>query len=214
MTAISFGWRTPSRAGSAMRWWSWRSRMRSWMNWSETAAASSWPCCAADQLQHQVERRRAARAGEAVAVDLEQLRGHLDLRELLAEAGEVLPVDGAAIAVEQAGARQDVAAGADRTDIRALPVEPPQPGEDGAVLDRDARRCRCRRRPSRAADLVDRRPRAPPRCRCRRSPVCRPCENRCQRIERPPARAIGAAQRLDRRGEARSWRSSAPAGTA
>ena len=91
--------------------------MRSRMHCSETLAASSSPCCQRDPVQHQVERRGAARAGEAVAVDLEQVGGHLDLGELLDEAGQVLPVDGAAMAVEQAGARQHMRAGAERPDL-------------------------------------------------------------------------------------------------
>ena len=37
---------------------------------------------ARDQMQHQVERRGAARAGQPVAVDLEQIGADVDLREL------------------------------------------------------------------------------------------------------------------------------------
>src|SRR3546814_5554929 len=62
---------------------------------------------AGDHVQHHVDGRGAAGAGEAVAVDLEQLAGHLDVGEVLAEAGQVLPVDGAAVAVEQAGRSEE-----------------------------------------------------------------------------------------------------------
>ena len=62
------------------------------------------PVLAPDQMQHEIERRRAARAGEAVAVDLEELGGHLEIGVGLGEAGEVLPMQRAAVALEQAGA--------------------------------------------------------------------------------------------------------------
>ena len=70
------------------------------------------PVLPGDDVEHQVDRRRAAGAGEAVSVDLEQLVGHLDVREILHEPGQILPVDGAAVAVKQPGAGQDMAAGA------------------------------------------------------------------------------------------------------
>ena len=61
---------------------------------------------ALDQVQHQVERRHAAGAGEAVAVDAEELVAQLDARKLLAQRREILPVDGRAVAIEQAGFRR------------------------------------------------------------------------------------------------------------
>ena len=81
------------------------------------------PMLAGDQGQHHVERRGAAGTGEAVAVDFEQAAGGLDFREGFREAGQVLPVDGAFIAVEQAGFGQQMRAGADRADViaRAAP---------------------------------------------------------------------------------------------
>src|SRR4051794_29025136 len=54
-------------------------------------------------VQHQVEGGGPAGAGEALAVALKEIPGHLDVGELLREAGQVLPVDGDAVAVEQAG---------------------------------------------------------------------------------------------------------------
>src|SRR3954452_24241884 len=53
-----------------------------------------------DQVQHHIKRRRATRAGEAVAVDLEQLIRNLDTGEFLDEAGDVLPVNRTAVAFE------------------------------------------------------------------------------------------------------------------
>src|SRR6202040_2015266 len=73
--------------------------------------------------------------GEAVAVDLEELGGHLDLREILGEGGDVLPMDGAAIAVQQPCPRQHMAAGAERPDIGTLAVDAAQPREEAAVLE-------------------------------------------------------------------------------
>src|SRR3546814_12442464 len=71
----------------------------------------------------------------SVAVDLEQLAGHLDVGEVLAEAGQVLPVDGAAVAVEQAGPGEHVAAGADRPDVGAAAVGLTQPARKAAGID-------------------------------------------------------------------------------
>ena len=84
---------------------------------------------AGDERQHHVERRSAARRTETVAVDLEQTAGRLDFREGLREAGEVLPMDRALIAVEQPGFGQNMGAGAHRADIMAAPVGLAQPGE-------------------------------------------------------------------------------------
>ena len=65
---------------------------------------------ALDQRHHHVERRDAARAGDAVAVDLEQRRHHGDVGEGLAERRQVLPVERRAALVEQSGACEDVRA--------------------------------------------------------------------------------------------------------
>ena len=67
---------------------------------------------AAHNLQHQVDRRRAAGAGVALAVDLEDVAGAFDVRKPLHEAGAVFPMDGAAVAFELAGLGEHV--GSDR----------------------------------------------------------------------------------------------------
>jgi len=87
-----------------------------------------------DQVQHEVEGGNSARTGEAVAVDLEQFGGHLELREGLHEAGEVFPMHRAAIAIEQAGAGEQVAAQIHRADIHAAAGNAPQLGEDLLVV--------------------------------------------------------------------------------
>ena len=101
---ISLGWCTPRRTRSGMRWRSCGPRMRSTMHCSETLVASSSPWRQGDPVQHQVERRGAAGAGEAVAVDLVEVGGDRDLGEGLDEARQVLPVDRAAVA-RRAGRR-------------------------------------------------------------------------------------------------------------
>src|SRR5690606_19107354 len=65
----------------------------------------------ADDLQHEVDRGGDAGAGVTLAVDLVDVSRTLDFREALAEACPVLPVDGAAVAVELAGFGQDQRAG-------------------------------------------------------------------------------------------------------
>src|SRR5439155_24213262 len=76
---------------------------------------------AGDERQHHVECRGSACRGEAVAVDLEQAAGRIDFRESFGEAREVLPMNGAAITVEDSSLGQDMGAGAHRTDVQAAP---------------------------------------------------------------------------------------------
>ena len=58
---------------------------------------------ALDQRDHHVERGDAARAGDAVAVDLEQRRHDRDIGEGLAEGGQMLPMQRGAAPIEQPG---------------------------------------------------------------------------------------------------------------
>ncbi len=158
------------------------------------------PVLLRDHVQHHVERSGAARAGETVAVDLEQFGRRLDLREILREAGEVLPMDRAAIAVQHVGARQDVAAGAQRADIRALAVGAAQRGEHVLVLVEMAVDAAAQHDGLVAADLVDAafRRQLDPVAGAHRLGVGR---------EQPPAikllaaRPVGEPQWLDGRGE-------------
>ena len=62
-----------------------------------------------DDFQHQVDGRRAAGAGVALAVDLENIAGAFNVREFLAEGGAVFPMDRAAVAVHQPGVGQHFA---------------------------------------------------------------------------------------------------------
>ena len=87
-----------------------------------------------DPVEHHVHRGGAAGTGEAVAVDLEQFAGRLDLREGFGEARQIFPVDRAAVAVEQPGAGKDVAGGADRAQVDALRRPAAQPRQDAPVV--------------------------------------------------------------------------------
>jgi hypothetical protein len=86
-------------------------------------------------MQHQVERRRPAGAGQPVAVDLEQVRGHVDFGKLLDEARQVFPVDRALVTLEQARPREQMRTGAHRPDGRAGAIGAAQPGEQLAILN-------------------------------------------------------------------------------
>ena len=88
-----------------------------------------------DQTEHHVDGRGAAGTCEAVAVDLEQPRGDLDVGEAFGERRQVFPVDGATVAVEEARLRQDVATGADRADVGAAARHAAEPGEHRLVVE-------------------------------------------------------------------------------
>ena len=74
------------------------------------------PVLQLDQVQHEVERRRAARTGETIPVDAEHLVVELYPRKFLAQRRQVLPMDRGAVVVEQARPGQGIAAGAQRAE--------------------------------------------------------------------------------------------------
>ena len=63
---------------------------------------------ALDQRHHHVERGDAARTGDAIAVDLKQRRCDLDVGEVFAEGGLMLPMQRRPVLVEESGARENV----------------------------------------------------------------------------------------------------------
>ena len=69
-----------------------------------------------DEVQHELERRDAARTGKAVAIDREQLIRDQDAREFFTQRREVLPVNRRLVAVEEPGLRERIAAGAERAE--------------------------------------------------------------------------------------------------
>ncbi len=79
-----------------------------------------------DQAQHHVERRHAAGAGDAVPVDGENVRRHLDVRKLFSQRPQIFPVDRAASAVQQVVAREKIGAGADRPEGASHRIQAPQ----------------------------------------------------------------------------------------
>src|SRR6218665_2893748 len=129
---------TPWRHSMAIFWLSAALRMRVCKNWSATSTAS-WRLCwramsssirsiaalpppsdggwaamrAGDEFQHQVHGRRAAGAGQAVAVDAVKVAADLDGRELVGQRSQGFPVYRATPPVEQPGPRQDHGAKAD-----------------------------------------------------------------------------------------------------
>ena len=111
----------------------------------------------ADQVQHHVQRSRAARAGIDVAVDFVEIGIDLGLRECLGKAGQVFPVDRAALAVEQAGLCQHMGAGAQTADSDAAVVNLAQPGGNRLVVEFfhiDAGTDDCHVRPTLAGEMA------------------------------------------------------------
>jgi hypothetical protein len=84
-----------------------------------------------DDRQHHVERRGAAGAGVDVAVDLEQVGIDADLREGFLEAGQVFPVDGAALVLSRPAAPSVWAA------VQSAPIFTPRLYSSRSQADRD-----------------------------------------------------------------------------
>ncbi|MNU95372.1 hypothetical protein D3C71_853850 [compost metagenome] len=74
----------------------------------------------ADQVQHHVQRRGATGTGETVTVQGEQAGAHGHAREGFLHRRQAFPVHAAIETVQQAGAGQGPAAGADRTQATGL----------------------------------------------------------------------------------------------
>jgi hypothetical protein len=70
----------------------------------------------ADEMQHQIQRGGRAAGGDPVAVDDEAVRNYSDARKFFLEGVELLPVNGGAIAVQQTGAGQQMAARVETSD--------------------------------------------------------------------------------------------------
>src|SRR5690606_20947837 len=87
-----------------------------------------------DRMGH-VERRYAACAGQPVPVDLEQ--GSLDANsgKGFGKGFAMLPVDGAAIAVEQPRMRQDERSAGDAADAHAVAGEKPETAEGRTLAE-------------------------------------------------------------------------------
>ncbi len=82
------------------------------------------------QVQHQVQRRDSAGAGEAVAIDRKELVAQQDSRELLTQCRQILPVNRRPILVEQAGLGECVSTGAERSERHAAVCKSTQRCQD------------------------------------------------------------------------------------
>jgi len=72
-----------------------------------------------NEVEHHVERGRASGARTAIAVDDKNVRSRADARKFLGECREALPVQRAAVDVEQTRAREHVGTQADASERRA-----------------------------------------------------------------------------------------------
>ena len=86
------------------------------MNCSEISCETCAPSLRLHQVQHQIQRRDPARAGEAVAVDAEELVAEVDTRKLLAQRREIFPVNRRAVAIQESRLGERIAAGAQGTE--------------------------------------------------------------------------------------------------
>ena len=156
-------------------------------------------------MQHQVEGRRAAGAGQPVAVDLEQVGGDIDLGKLLDEARQVLPMDGALVAVQQSRPREQVGAGAHRADGGAGAIGAAQPGEQLAVVNplraETAAQDDDRTGPPRADGDVGERLVGRDQTAVAGAHRSAALRHDLPAVQLPIRHAIGDAQRLERRGE-------------
>ena len=73
-----------------------------------------------NQIEHEVQRCRTAGAGIALTIDLEDFGCDFDVGEQFREGGQVFPVDGASVPIEEAGLREDKGTRTDRTDLQTL----------------------------------------------------------------------------------------------
>src|SRR6476620_8003396 len=90
---------------------------------------------ALDQRHHHVERRDAARAGDAVAVDLEQRWCDGDIREIFAEGRLMLPFLSDTATTEKTGAGEEVGSAGDAADGHAAAGELAEPGKNVPVVE-------------------------------------------------------------------------------
>ena len=71
-----------------------------------------------DKVEHQIQSGGSTGTGIALAVDLEDFCRHFDVWKQLGKGGQVLPVDRAGVAVEQAGFGEDKGTRADRPNFQ------------------------------------------------------------------------------------------------
>ncbi|MNN41662.1 hypothetical protein D3C81_1557940 [compost metagenome] len=79
-----------------------------------------------NQVEHQINRGGAARAGDTPPIDFEQLLGSLQAWVVFLERFQRFPVHGSAVAVEQAGLGQHHRAGIDATEYHPVMIQTAQ----------------------------------------------------------------------------------------
>ena len=168
-----------------------------------------------DDVEHHIQRRRAARTGQPVPVDFEQLGCEFDVRITFDQPGQILPMHRAAVTVEQTGPGQDGTAGAQGAEGAAPCVQPAQPADHLAVIVVMGIDATANEQHRVGINLRQREINGnlnAIRCRDRAAVG----GNQVAIIEPPAADMLGQAQRLDRRrqrdhGEARQQKKSNPA---
>ena len=98
-----------------------------------------------DQRHHHVHRRGATAAGDTVTVQLIELMGDVDLREVAAEGFGALPVNRRTIAIEQPGASQLTSAGGDAAQHHATLGQTLEPGQQRGIRGHLLQACLARR---------------------------------------------------------------------
>ncbi|KAH0432930.1 hypothetical protein KCU90_g5252, partial [Aureobasidium melanogenum] len=156
---------------------------------------------AADQVEHHVDRRRAARAGDAPRADFEQLLACVQRGIALAKGRQRLPMHGHAIrTAEEPGFRENEAARIDAAERRAAALEPLQTIAELTRIAGERLESRDHEYRLRRVDVRD--------CRIRidRNAVAgrdrRAIETQNAPAVEIAAKAVRHAQRLDRRHEA------------
>lgn len=88
-----------------------------------------------DELAHEIKGRNAAGAGQAISVDLEQGGTHLDIGKRFPKGRNMLPMDGAAIAVHDAGPSQKPGSARYPPKSDAAPCLLAKPGEGRRIAE-------------------------------------------------------------------------------
>lgn len=88
-----------------------------------------------DELTHEIKGRNAARARQAVSVDLEQGGTQVDIGKRFAKGRNMLPMDGTAIAVHDAGPSQQPRSARHSSKPDAAPCLLAKPGEGRGIAE-------------------------------------------------------------------------------
>src|SRR5258706_14601664 len=87
----------------------------------------------ANQLQHHIQGSNATGAGADIAIEDEEIAADIKLGKSFAKGGQVIPMQGEAAVLQQAGAGQNEAGGADAADQAASAMGTTQGIGQGSV---------------------------------------------------------------------------------